>query len=186
MEERIALIKKYGVLGSMIVLLPFIEPYLTKYISDAATKKFSNIVKKEIYECSSKDNKLETEVIHKVAKTIVAHQSVHKVEAIRKILNTFPRIRGNEHRIKLAIRNELIMQSGLYIRFLNKFAPHPKIGYIGDYIKNNFDMDSFLENVYTLALAEFEMEGYDKCDDIMQYMLSVQEDFFDKMLMEMK
>jgi len=185
-EDKILLVKRYGIIGAFALVFPFVEPFITEYFSDVTTKKFSQIVKEQIYECASKENKVSSETMLRIARIAVAKQSIHKVDEIRNILNSYDTVLGNENRIKLSIKNELYKQSDIYIKFLNTFAPHPKIGYVGDYIVMHFDMDTFLDNVNRLALNINCGDVNNKANDIMMYMLDIQNVFFKKMEEDMK
>ena len=186
MEEKLVLVKKYGVIGALAVAFPFVEPYITKYFSDMTVKKFSGIVKEEIYRCSAMENKLTDETLLAVCRYSVGKQSIHKVSAIKRILLKAKLDTDySKNRTKLAIRNALIKHSNVYIEFLNTLAPHPNLGYIGDYIQKNFNMEEFLSSVNAIAMME-DCGVDSRTEDIMQYMLLVQEQFFDDMYKSMK
>jgi hypothetical protein len=184
-ESRVLFLKKYGFLGLMVLMFPFVEPFITNYFSEVTVNKFSNIVKRQIYDCSSKDNKVSEDTMLAIARLAVAKQSIHKVEEIKRILNRYDTMIGNEKRIGIAIKNELVRQSAIYVNFLNTLAPHPSIGYAGTYIANNFEMDSFVEQVISIATNPNCGDINNKGNDIMQFMLAVQADFFSKMKKDM-
>lgn len=184
--DRLEIVKKYGVLGVLVVSAPFIEPYVSKYFTEVATSKYTQVLREEIYTCSSRENKLQPAVILQVARYAVGKQSIHKVEAIRQILKQYDvKDTHNHYRIKIAIKNELYRQSKIYTQFLNQLAPHPRIGYIGTYIENSFDMSVFLDRIFQLVLKT-DCSSDIVTQDVMNYMLEVQNNFFQQMEMDMK
>jgi len=179
-EDKIVLVKKYGVIGILALLFPFVEPIISKYLEEYNTAKYEKVKLDFANLVSSKDNRLKTPTLIAVSKLAVGKQSIHKVEAIRMILYSYSDLDKNSNRVKLAIRNELYKQSDVYIKFLNTLAPHPSVGYIGEYISNNFDMEVFLQGIYAIVLSDYSIEM--KCNDLMQYMLSEQEVFFNELI----
>lgn len=186
-EEKMLLVKKYGVIGVAVLLFPFVEPAATKYWNDQKAKELNKIkteftrsVKTEIYNCSSKSNKVETDTLHEIARVALERQSMHEVRALKDIMRVYNwREEKNEERIKTKIRNMLIAQRTVSVEFLNKFAPHPKVGRVGDYIRDNFPMESLIEDICAIALGKYKVET--RAEDMMQHMLYTQKKFFDDM-----
>lgn len=163
-------IKKYGWSASLVLLLPFVLPYLEKYFDNktaSQTEAFVYEIKadliKDIQAITDKQTRLAIESHAKtkltgrqavyLMKTAVGYQSIHKVNWLRRHMEKVPQesVYILEDSIKAAIKAEFIHQSNIYIDALNGFV-HPNLGRLGDFVKEEFCMDRFLERVYGIVL----------------------------------
>ena len=208
LEAKMNFMQKYGWKGTVVLVLSMIAPYgvsaYDAYITKKNTELTTKIIRQElapfqiglmnigakldqnmVIAVNSHAKKLlNADDIIYVAKNAVGMQSIIKIKELKAYLNNsqYDTRKFKENRIKYI----LIMNSKIYIKELNRFV-HPKIGRAGNYILNNFDMDMFLKDVYVILLDDNVSSVDKKCDNLMQYMvMTVQEDFFNKMAKDMK
>ena len=190
MEQLAQLFKKYGVAGVLAAVIAMGFPYIEQYISIEANKStqvFVHRIKDDMLrdiqamldkqtsiavDAHAKTKLSDKQAIY-IMKTAVGYQSIHKVDWLKDYLAVNKARLHDQEMIKKAIRAELIHQSSIYVEVLNGFA-HPKLGRLGDFVHNNFDMESFLEGIYLIV---FSSECVD-CDipytAVMYHMLSAQ------------
>jgi len=192
MEQWVASVKKYGIATGLVLLIPFILPYVDKYLdSKAATStrvfvyKIKDEITRDVQHMLDKQTTIAIEAHAKaklddkqtiyLMKTAVGYQSIHKVNWMRTYLGSIPKenISYMERAIKQAIKAELIRQSAIYIDALNGFA-HPKIGLLGNFINDNFDMDGFLEGIYAIVFSNDCVDCDMVYETIMYFMLDEQ------------
>lgn len=204
MEQWVEAVKKYGVTTGLVLLIPFMLPYFEKYLdartankTEAFVYKIKGEIIKDIQLLLDKQTAIaiaahtKTKLTDKQAlyimKTVVGYQSIHKVNWLRTYLSTIPKnnIEYMERAIKQAIKAELVRQSSIYVEALNGFA-NPKLGLLGNFVNDNFDMDGFLEGIYAIV---FNNECLD-CDlvyeAIMYFMLDEQNKLWEKAEERMK
>ena len=196
-------IKKYGLVTVMIATLPFILPYIDKYLSNKTrgqTEAFVYKIKAEIVSDIEKiideqtavaikahaKTRLDDEQALYLMKTAVGYQSIHKIEWLQRYLeglnvNTFKDI---EYTIKSAIRGELTRQSNVYIDALNQFT-HPKLGNLGNFVATHFDMDEFLDGVYNIVFTTDCSDCETMYNTVMYHMLNVQNELWSEAEKEM-
>jgi len=209
-ENKISLIEEHGLKGAMILVLSFLTPYignvLDGYIEDnlimAVHREFIPIttelktIKKEVAENRKALIKtvgslvLSPSDIDYIARMAVAKQSIHKVKQIKSLLERNPQPTDGrylfwEERMEKKIKNILVTNSQVYVRDLNHYQS-VNVGFIGDYIWNEFPMNEFLDRVYEIALKSDVTDSGIIADDIMTYMLDIQNKFFNEMLIKMK
>jgi len=192
LEERVETVKRYGVAGLVVILVPFFTPYIEDYMSKqqedtmrVIAREIGTDLKTSIVRHIDKSNKVDVDTLVTITRLSVAKQSIHKVKFIKELLNKYKGCEvDNSDRIKSKIKTELYRQSAIYVTFLNKFED-PVIGRIGDYIAAEFPMTVFLEGVNVIAL-DTEISVDVRSDDIMVYMLDIQDTFFTEMEHKMK
>jgi len=192
LEERVETVKRYGVAGLVVILVPFFTPYIEDYLSKQQedtmriiAREIGTDLKTSIVRHIDKSNKVDVDTLVTITRLSVAKQSIHKVKFIKELLNKYEGCEvENSDRIKSKIKTELYRQSAIYVTFLNKFED-PVIGRIGDYIASEFPMTIFLEGVNAIAL-DTESSVDVRSDDIMVYMLDIQDTFFTEMERKMK
>jgi hypothetical protein len=191
------LFKKYGVAGVLAAVIAMGFPYVEQYISmetNQSTQIFVHKMKAEILQDIQRmldkqtaiavDAHAKTKLSDKQAiylmKTAVGYQSIYKVEWLKDYLkNNKDYILHNKTMIRNAIRAELVRQSSIYVEALNGFV-HPKIGRLGDFVNDNFDMVTFLEGIYLIVFASDCAECETTYTAIMYHMLDAQNDLWYK------
>lgn len=192
LQDRINIVKQYGIVGFVVVMMPFATPYIEDYLADNQEALMRDISKDmaakitlDIKEYINRENHVNRDVLIDITRLSVAKQSIHKVKFIKDLMTDYKdREVGNEKRIKHKIKVELYRQSEVYVTFLDNFED-PVIGRVGAYIATYFPMSSFLEGVNAIVLNE-ELSVDVRADDIMMYMLDAQDDFFIEMEAKMK
>ena len=205
------LAKKHGIMGTLAASAMVMSPMVVDLYGKWSTKQDGIIINRAIeplhrelikmngillksravaIEAHGK-NVLSAEDIDYIARMAVAKQSIHKVKEIKVLLDDIPEpisetdVDRYHKRLEQKMKNILISNSKVYVRDLNKYQ-HISIGNVGDYIWNNFPMDSFMDNVNQLVLHSNSEDSGVIADDVMEYMLSAQTVFFDKMYRVMK
>lgn len=192
MEQLAQYFKKYGLAGVLAAIVFMGYPQVEKYMANTASKQTEAFVyklKAELLldiqrmldmqtrvavDAHAKAKLTDKQAIY-IMKTAVGYQSIHKVEWLKRYLEKLdPEVAMNmQNVIRSAIRGELTRQSSVYTDALNSFV-HPKLGRLGDYVEENFDMAEFLEGVYEIV---FNNDCYD-CellyDTVMYHMLNSQ------------
>lgn len=133
---------------------------------------------------------LEDAQIVQVTKNAMRRQSRDKLKYLRDIL-VINNIQARMERIKYNIKAEFERQTWYYITSLNQYPT--KLGLTGRYVKDNFPMEQFLEDVYAIFFEDKHYETEQereviisrKITDIEQLMLSYQENFCDSFLKEL-
>ena len=189
-------IRKYGILGSIAILTPFVMPYINSYLMDRQKSMIDDALdRNRVYtfrevrgivaglrhdmRVVSGTKVLDDEQALYIMKTAVGFQSIHKIKWIVAYLTEhYTQGTCNPKRAKNAIKVELYRQSHIYINGLNLFS-HPVLGRLGDYVANNFPMNDFLERVYCIA-CDKTLTPTTKGEDILSIMLSMQNDLWDK------
>ncbi len=168
-DDKIAIVKKYGVVGFAIITFPFWQPYLDEYM-DKHTEK---VVRKAVTEasvpiseklvmlsgsvtnmesiminCKGGSKALLSKDIDYIARKAVGMQSIIKVKQMKVVLLKYPRnTEIQKKRLRVRIKNILIKNSKVYVKDLNNYQ-HRAIGRIGDYVWNEFPMGEFLSVIY--------------------------------------
>jgi len=203
LEVRMGFLQKYGIKGVLVLGLSLMAPYVGSMLDNYNNKSVARAVKASVGPLESKIDKLETlwiahdggvktlnaEDIDYIARMAVGKQSIYKVQEIQELLEKFPnenRSNSENNRLKQYIKNILLTNSNVYIVGLNKYQ-HRAIGKVGTYIAKTFPMNTFLENIYDIALNPATKEDRSMIsEDIMLYMLEVQDYFFTDMYHKMK
>lgn len=199
-DMKLGIVQKYGWKGVVILVLSTIAPYLWSMYDNYMTKKNTDLIEKvlknettmlymkieairKVLEQNLKiaveshgKKSLKSKVIIDIARDSVGVQSFFKVEQIRQYLHTS---RHDSKKIKRRrIKHILITNTKIYVKKLNQFT-HYKVGLIGDYIWNEFPMNTFLVEVY--AILEDESITIDKrCENLQSYMIMTAQDQFFK------
>lgn len=198
MEQLAQYFKKYGLAGVLSVVVVTGIPQVEKYVSSQTSKTteaFMYKLKGELLadiqrmldmqtriavDAHAKTKLTDKQAIY-IMKTAVGYQSIHKVEWLKRYLGKLDPevVMSMQNSVRSAIQGELIRQSSTYIEALNNFV-HPKLGRLGDYVENHFDMKGFLDGIYEIVLNS---DCYD-CDllyDIVMYhMLNSQNELWDR------
>ena len=212
-DTKLTFIQKNGVKGIAVVILVTLLPYLGTAVENYLDDRNERMMHKEIaplvvelrnmqYQINTIQNvmlnstsgvkTLSAVDIDYIARKAVAQQSIKKVNEIQVLLMQMPKpTNGTPYdvsvwkgRVITKIKNILINNSKIYVRDLNRYQ-HKAFGKVGDHIWKTFPMAAFMENVDEIALGD-NRDVRQIGDDIMAYMLSIQETFFDNMLQEMK
>ena len=210
-ELRMGFLKRYGWKGSIVLVLSLLAPYAGSLLDQYMSNRLITAVHKEFIPLNLRIDRtneillksraiaieahgkkvLSAKDIDYIARIAVKAQSIYKVQQIRELLddNAVP-VGGVEFdryvvRMESRIKRILVSNSMVYVRALNRYQ-HKSIGNVGDYIWNNFPMEEFLTIVYDLALNTDCDNNDIKSDDIMTYMLEIQNSFFTEMHHKMK
>lgn len=207
LHDKLVVIKKYGVLGLAVVTFPFWQPYLDAYLDKGTEEAVARAVKSNLepfctqaarlqnavidmetlmINCKGGAKALKANDIDYIARKAVGMQSIIKVKEIKRLIQTYPRdTKHDKVRLRLKIKEVLIRNSMIYVNDLNAYQ-HRAIGRIGKYIWDEFPMDEFLVVVYSLtADSAPENKLIYMTDDLMAYMLDIQNTFFIDMLDKM-
>lgn len=168
-----------------------ITVFLLKYFMSQQTQDRQDLVKEirwlKMYIGRSV---LEDTQIVQVTKNAMRRQSRDKLKYLRDIL-VVNNIQARMERIKYNIKAEFERQTWYYVTTLNQYPT--RLGLAGRYIKDNFPMEQFLNDVYAIFFEdkkytteqEREVIINRKINDIEQLMLSYQENFCDNFLKEL-
>ena len=196
MQDWVESVKKYGALTGLVLLLPFLFPYLDKYLegqNNSRVEAMVQKVKKEIIDdikiainqqtaevrlAHGRKNLTDKEALY-LMRTAVGYQSIYKVDWMKKFLSLYTTQDAQiaQTRIRTAIRAELIRQSNIYIEALNTFQ-HPKLGGLGQFVAESFPMDMFLDGLYLIVESSPCLNCDQLYDNVMYYMLDAQNDLW--------
>ena len=196
MDAWVESVKRYGVLTGLVLLVPFLLPYLDKYMegqNNARVDAMVQVVKTDIINDIAKRIDAQTaearaahgrmtltapEAIY-LMKTAVGFQSIYKVEWMKAYLRAYKPsdVQMAMGRVRMAIRAELIRQSNIYVEALNGFQ-HPKLGSLGTFVWNEFPMDSFLKGLYEIVESADCLDCDVLYENIMYYMLDAQNELW--------
>jgi len=183
------LVAKYGVIGSIAILMPFFAPYINEFLDtrqkkllDAALARHRTVVFRHA-DATANDLKKDLRIIA-ATKTLTNDQALYIMRAgmgyqsIFKIswLDDYLSDRGNgikdTYFHRQAIKLELVRQSQEYINKLNSFS-HKDLGRLGDYVASNFPMDEFLNRIYLIVFDE-NLSHKEKVKSSLHLMLDMQ------------
>lgn len=189
-------IRKYGAVAVLVALVPLALPYIDKYLESTQDAKINALVykvKKEVVDeikvainqqtsevrlAHGRKNLADKEALY-LMKTAVGYQSIYKVDWMKKYLSlyTVQDAQLSQARIRLAIRAELIRQSNIYVEALNMFQHH-KLGNLGQFVAEEFPMDTFLEGLYLIVESSPCLSCDQLYDNVLYYMLDAQNDLW--------
>jgi hypothetical protein len=202
LDTKVGFLNRYGLKGAIVLALSMLTPYvgtmLDSYMNERMVKAVHEEIEplvKEVHDmetlvirCRGGIKSLDANDIHYIAKMAVAKQSIDKIAEIHRVLEKYRDLSGkskcNERRIKNKVHEILYRNSAIYVRDLNHYQ-HRGIGLVGDYLKNTFPMKKFVDDVNTI-ICNKEADNPTVEDDIMLYMMEVQKNFFDAMLVKMR